>query len=227
MAGVDSAMGGKVAIDLPFGKNLVGAFYQPKVVWSDTKTLSTLTKRQVLNGLAEVVKYCAFADKKLFLFLIRNMEKLLRLDSKALVRVVERSSRIKAKVVAADELDTKGIRAILNFGHTVGHAIEAAGKYNQYRHGEAIALGMRVAAHISLQQKLCSPRDVRALNELLSRARLPERIRKISTTAILARMAYDKKFLTGKNRFVLLSRIGKVRLVEGVPSAVITKAIQA
>ena len=164
LAQVDSAIGGKVAIDLPFGKNLVGAFYQPKVVWSDIKTLSTLTKRQIQNGLAEAVKYGAIADKKLFLFLSRNMEKLLRLDSKALVRVVERSSRIKAKVVAADELDTKGIRAILNFGHTVGHAIEAAGKYNQYRHGEAIALGMRVAAHISLQQKLCSPTDVRALN---------------------------------------------------------------
>lgn len=227
LAQVDSAIGGKVAIDLSVGKNLVGAFYQPKIVWSDTAVLSTLTKRQIRNGLAEVVKYGVIADQKFFKYIVKNDQKLLHLDPDALMHVIRHSSRIKRDVVVADEKETKGIRSILNFGHTIGHAIEAAGKYNQYHHGEAIALGMRVAADISRQQNRCPAGDVSALNDILSQIRLPERIQKVKTSDILRLMKHDKKFLSGKNRFVLMTRIGKVKILENIPLTTITKAIKA
>ena len=227
LAQVDSAIGGKVAIDLSVGKNLVGAFYQPKLVWSDVAVLSTLTRRQVRNGLAEVVKYGVIADKSLFQSVFHNCKKLLNKDDKAFAYVVECSSRIKRNVVLVDEKETKGIRAILNFGHTVGHAIEAAGRFNRYHHGEAIALGMRVAANISFQKKLCTASEVAKLNGLLSCIGLPERIQKIKAEDILRHMQHDKKFLSGKNRFVLMVQIGKVKILEGIPTTVITKAIQA
>jgi 3-dehydroquinate synthase len=227
LAQVDSAIGGKTAIDLAVGKNLAGAFYQPKLVWSDVGVLSTLTKRQIRNGLAEVVKYGVIGDRPFFRYVAQNYRGVLELDPRTLAYIVERSSRIKRDVVVADEKETKGIRAILNFGHTAGHAIEAAGKYNQYHHGEAVALGMRVAADISYQQKLCKAADVTELNGLLSRIGLPERVQKVATANILRLMKHDKKFLSGKNRFVLMSQIGKVEVLENIPPAVITRAIKA
>ena len=136
----------------------------------------------------------------------------------------------RAISIVADELDekdTKGIRATLNFGHTVGHAIEAAGKYSQYHHGESIALGMRVAASISRQEKLCKADDAAALNKLLSLIGLPEHIQRIKTTDIISHMKHDKKILSRKNRFILMQRIGKVKIFEGISLAVIIKAIQA
>lgn len=227
LAQVDSAIGGKVAIDLTVGKNLVGAFYQPKIVWSDVSVLSTLPKRQIRNGLAEVVKYGIIADQKFFEYIKRNYMKLLNCDPKALTYVVGRSSQIKRSVVVADEKETRGIRATLNFGHTIGHAIEAAGKYSQYHHGESIALGMRVASDISRQKKLCKENDAAMLNELLSLIGLPQRIYKIKTADIFYHMKHDKKFLSGKNRFVLMKKIGKVKILEGISPAVIKKAIQS
>ena len=124
LAQIDSAIGGKVAIDLPIGKNLIGAFHQPKVVWSDVSVLATLDQRQMRNGLAEAVKYGVIADKKLFAYIARHYRQLLDLQPAVLEHVVVRCSRIKASVVVADEKETKGIRTILNFGHTVGHAVE-------------------------------------------------------------------------------------------------------
>lgn len=227
LAQVDSAIGGKVAIDLAVGKNLVGAFYQPKIVWSDVSVLSTLPKREIRNGLAEVVKYGVIADQKFFKYIEQNYMKLLNYDPEALSYVVGHSSRIKKNVVLADEKETRGIRAILNFGHTIGHAIEAAGKYSQYHHGESIALGMRVAADISCQKKLCKASDVTMLNELLSLIGLPQRICKIKTADIFRHMKHDKKFLSGKNRFVLMKKIGKVKILEGISPAVIKRAIQS
>lgn len=227
LAQADSAIGGKVAIDLACGKNLVGAFYQPKIVWSDVAVLSTLTKRQIRNGLAEAVKYGIIADQKFFKYIVENYKQLLGLDSKALTHVVEWSSRIKRNVVVVDEKETKGVRAILNFGHTIGHAIEAAGKYNQYHHGEAVALGMRVAANISCQKRMCKSKDVTALNEILLSIGLPDRIKGVKTADILRIMKHDKKFLSGKNRFVLMSRIGKVKILEDISPTVIKRAIKA
>ncbi|HQP10040.1 MAG TPA: 3-dehydroquinate synthase [Candidatus Omnitrophota bacterium] len=227
LAQVDSAIGGKVAVDLPFGKNLAGAFYQPKVVWSDTATLTTLPQRQIRNGLAEIVKYGVIADKEFFQYVAGNYKKLLDCDPRALEHVVWHSSRIKRDVVVADERETKGLRSILNFGHTIGHAIEAAGKYNHYHHGEAIALGMRVAADISCQKKMCPKHDVESLNEILSRIGLPQRIEGVKTSDILRFMRHDKKFLAGRNRFVLMARLGKVRLVEGVSPDMIHRAVRS
>jgi len=227
LAQVDSAIGGKVGIDLAVGKNLVGAFYQPVIVWSDVSVLSTLTKRQLRNGLAEVVKYGIIADRTFFKYVETNYKKVLNCDPKALAYVVDRSSRIKKNVVVSDEKEVKGTRAILNFGHTIGHAIEAAGKYNRYHHGESITLGMRVAADISRQKKLCKASDVTSLNSLLTSIGLPQRIQKIKTVDIFRHMKHDKKFLSGKNRFVLMTRIGAVKILEGISLSVIKKAIQS
>lgn len=226
LAQIDSAIGGKVAIDLPVGKNLIGAFYQPKIVWSDVSVLSTLDKRQMRNGLAEAVKYGVIADKKLFSYIVRNYRWLLDLQPATLEEVVLRCSRIKARVVVADEKETKGIRTILNFGHTVGHAIEAAGGYNRYHHGEAVALGMRVAAEISRQKGMLSAADCKKLNGLLSDIGLPGKIKGVPLADILRIMQHDKKFQKGQNRFVLAQKIGRVKVVTGVPSSVIQKSIQ-
>jgi len=227
LAQIDSSIGGKVAVDLPVGKNLVGAFYQPKVVWSDTAALFTLDERQIRNGLSEAVKYGVIYDKKLFQYIARNYRDLLEGNSKALLHVVIRCSQIKAEVVVEDEKETKGIRAILNFGHTIGHAIEAAGKYDYYQHGEAIALGMRIAADISHQLGLLGSIEVVQINQVLSDIGLPETIQRIRMTSILSIMKHDKKFITGKNRFVLASQIGKVKVLEDISLPVIKKAIQA
>lgn len=227
LAQVDSAIGGKTAVDLPLGKNLIGAFYQLRLVLSDVSVLSTLTKRQICNGLAEVVKYGVIKDAKFFDYLDKNCANLLALDPKSLVRVVEVCSRIKRDVVIKDEKETKGIRTILNFGHTIGHAIEAAEGYNRYHHGEAVALGMRVAARISYQRKMCRRQDMAVLDDLLSRVGLPECIKGVKMSDIMRIMKHDKKFLTGKNRFVLMEKIGKVKVVEGLSSGVIQKAIKA
>ena len=226
LAQIDSAIGGKVAIDLPVGKNLVGAFYQPKIVFSDIHTLSTLDRRQIRNGLAEAVKYGVICERSLFEKIERNVEKLLGLNTNVLTEMVTDCSRIKAKVVMTDEKETKGVRTILNFGHTVGHALEAANQYRNYHHGEAVALGMRVATEISVRMKLLKKEDAARIGRLLTAIGLPEAIRHVRPSAILRHMQHDKKFKAGKNRFVLAQHIGSVKVVEGVPAQIIQSSIQ-
>ena len=226
LAQIDSAIGGKTAIDLKYGKNLVGAFYQPKLVLTDAKALKTLSRRQIQNGLAEAIKYGVINDAALFRYIESNHVRFLKGDPKVLTHIVERCSRIKARVVAADEKETKGLRTILNFGHTVGHAIEAASRYGQYQHGEAIALGMRVAAEISLSLGLLKPVDGMRLGQLITNVGLPQRIEKVKLRDIVDLMRHDKKFVAGQNRFVLATRIGKVKVVKAVPMDVITAAIK-
>jgi 3-dehydroquinate synthase len=226
LAQIDSAIGGKVAIDLTVGKNLTGAFYQPKLVLSDVKFLTTLDKRQIRNGLAEAVKYGVILDTKLFAYLEKNYGKFLALDPAVLSKVVLDCSRIKADVVSKDEKETKGLRLILNFGHTLGHAVENAVRYDQYHHGEAVALGMRMAAHISLCRGLLRDGDNERLNILLSNIGLPEQLEGVSHAKILDAMRHDKKFVAGKNRFILAHRIGKVSVVAGIPLPQIKEAIQ-
>jgi len=216
LAQIDSAIGGKTAVDLPFGKNLAGVFYQPRLVFSDTALLSTLDRRQIRAGLAEAVKYGVICDKNLFAFIEKNVSALLDRDQKALAEVVYQCSRIKASIVSRDEKETQGLRTILNFGHTIGHAVEAAGGYGQYNHGEAVALGMRAAARISLEEGLVSAGDVDRLNHLLSAVGLPERIEGLDAAAILDCMRHDKKFRDGKNRFVLMTGIGTVKVKDGI-----------
>ncbi|MBF0484515.1 MAG: 3-dehydroquinate synthase [Candidatus Omnitrophica bacterium] len=225
LAQIDSAIGGKTAIDLPVGKNLVGAFYQPRMVFSDVALLRSLDQRQILNGFAEAVKYGVICDVALFTFLEKNYQKLLSGDLKVLELVVAECSKIKAAVVAIDEKETIGLRTILNFGHTIGHAIEAANKFGYYQHGEAVALGMRCAAEISVIKKLCSPKDAVRLNALLDDMGLPKKIGKTKLSDILSLMKRDKKFISGKNRFVLMRKIGIVDVIEGVPEEVIKEVI--
>ena len=227
LAQIDSAIGGKTAIDLKYGKNLVGAFYQPKLVFSDTKVLKTLTRRQIQNGLAEAIKYGVIYDAALFLYIERNYAKVLKCDSEALTHIVFRSSKIKAEVVCEDERETKGIRTILNFGHTAGHAVEAASRYGQYQHGEAVALGMRVAVDISSAQGLLKVADALRIKQLISDVGLPQKIERVKLKVILDLMRHDKKFVAGKNRFVLALQVGKVKVVEGIAIDVITKAIKS
>lgn len=226
LAQIDSSIGGKVAIDLSMGKNLVGAFYQPKIVLSDVAVLSTLDARQVRNGLAEAVKYGVIKDKALFSFIARQYQSLLNRDLAALEKVVVACSRIKAKVVALDEKETKGVRTVLNFGHTLGHAIEAAGKYSRYHHGEAVALGMRIAANISVRMGMLARADEQALNGVLNAIQLPRRIQKVKLNDILRVMQHDKKFTCGRNRFVLAEGIGRVKVVEDIPLPIIKQSIQ-
>ena len=226
LAQIDSAIGGKVAIDLSVGKNLAGAFYHPKLVFSDVDFLTTLDKRQIRNGLAEAVKYGVILDSRLFVYLEKNYARFLSLDKQVLTKVVEACSKIKAEVVSKDERETKGLRMVLNFGHTLGHALENAGGYDQYHHGEAVALGMRMAAHISCKKGFFKISEVERLNGLLSSIGLPETFKGVSQDKILAAMRHDKKFVAGKNRFVLARRIGSVEIVSGISTSLIQEAIR-
>lgn len=228
LAQVDSAIGGKVALDLPVAKNLVGAFYQPRLVISDVDALSTLPKRQMAAGMAEIIKYGVIRDPKLFAYLERNFARILARDKNACEHVVARSSAIKASVVTRDEFDVKGIRAVLNFGHTIGHAIESASGYSaRYNHGEAIAIGMAVASDISVAAGMLEARDRDRIEVLMKRCGLPVTARGISSRSILKAMAHDKKFINRKNRLVLPAGIGKVKVVEGVPEGVIRAALKS
>jgi 3-dehydroquinate synthase len=227
LAQIDSAIGGKTAIDLTVGKNLVGAFYQPKLVFSDAAVLVSLDKRQIRNGLAEAVKYGVISDRRLFDYIARNVAKLLNSDPKVLSEIVYQCSRIKARVVEQDEKETKGIRTILNFGHTVGHAIEAAGKFKIYQHGESVALGMRVAAELSVRLKYFTAKEAAILGGLLTDIGLPEKISGMKLPVILEHMMHDKKFKSGKPRFVIATGLGSVKVVEGIAVSDIKFAIQS
>ncbi|MDE2231699.1 MAG: 3-dehydroquinate synthase [Candidatus Omnitrophica bacterium] len=227
LAQIDSAIGGKTAIDLPTGKNLAGAFYQPCLVLADTAVLKTLDRRQVRNGLAEAVKYGIIGDPKLFSFIEAHSPKLLKGDVKSLDFIVRRCAAIKAGIVAADEKETRGLRTVLNFGHTVGHAIEAAGSYGRYHHGEAVGLGMRVASRISAAMGLLPAEDELRINRLITAVGLPQRITGVGLARVMALMQHDKKFSAGHNRFVLARKIGRVTVVSDIPSGIITQSIRA
>ncbi|MBP7217179.1 MAG: 3-dehydroquinate synthase [Candidatus Omnitrophica bacterium] len=225
LAQVDSSIGGKTAVDLACGKNLVGAFYQPRLVASETFFLKTLSKRQIRSGLAEVLKYGIIHDAALFNFLEKEYNKVLALNPKALEYIVTRSSAIKARIVEQDEFEQLGIRTKLNFGHTIGHAIEAAGGFKRYTHGEAIALGMLIAADISCAYGLITQETAQRIERLMHRLELPTRLKNVAVSKIIAAHYHDKKFTGGKNRFVLLEKIGKTKTVTAVDLTVIRQAI--
>lgn len=228
LAQVDSSIGGKVGIDLACGKNLVGAFYQPKLVFSDISFLKTLPRNEIMCGLAEAVKYGLIKDRALFEYLERNYQKALTLDEKCLEYIVNKCALIKAKIVAQDEKETKSIRTMLNFGHTIGHAIEAAGSFKAYSHGQAVALGMLAAAEISLSLGLLySPEKTFArIKNLLRDIGLPVKIKGVNPEKIIKAHAFDKKFIRGRNRFVLIKQIGHVVIKQGIPPALITNALK-
>jgi len=227
LAQVDSSIGGKVAVDLAEGKNLLGAFYQPSLVFSDISTLSTLNSRQMLSGLAEVIKYGIIADTELFQFIEHNYHKLLEYDKSSLSYIIYRSAKSKANIVSEDEKEQKGIRTILNFGHTIGHAIEAASGYSdKYTHGEAIAIGMVCAADIANRLDICSQKTLSQIESIISRVGLPIHIKDISLSKIMEAYLHDKKFISGRNRFVLPLKIGKVKIYEDINEKVIKDVVK-
>jgi 3-dehydroquinate synthase len=211
LAQVDSAVGGKTAVNHPLGKNMIGAFYQPRAVLSDTGVLRTLPEREYRAGLAEVIKYGAIRDIALFEWLEAHVEALVDRDADAVTHAVVESCRIKAEIVAADERET-GERALLNFGHTFGHAIETAAGYGVWLHGEAVAAGMVLAARLSMLACGLSAGDAERLVSLLRRAGLPVNPPRLGIAEWLEAMARDKKVEGGAMRFVVLERLGRAVL---------------
>jgi 3-dehydroquinate synthase len=226
LAQVDSSIGGKTAVDLSEGKNLVGAFYQPRMVFSDIALLKTLNKRQLSSGLAEVIKYGMIKDAKLFNYIEKNRKDIMNLKAGALEHIVEVCARIKAQIVSLDEREEKGLRTILNFGHTIGHAIESASGFNKYNHGEAIGLGMLTALGISLKLGLIKEPLLKRAESLIKNVGLPVRIEKVSIEKILKSHYHDKKFMGAKNKFVLIEGLGKTKIVKNIPLSLIKTAIE-
>jgi 3-dehydroquinate synthase len=218
LAQVDSSVGGKVGVNLAAGKNLVGAFHQPRLVLCDLATLRTLPPREFRAGLAEVIKYGIICDQALFARLERDLPLLLRRDGDVLAEVVARCCEIKADVVRQDETET-GVRAILNFGHTIGHAIEAIAGYGKFLHGEAISIGQVAAAKLSVLATGLPAEEAARIETLFMRAGLPTAI-KLSArrgTALIEAMRLDKKVSDGQIRFVLARRIGQVEPGRQIP----------
>ena len=217
LAMVDSSVGGKTAVDLPQGKNLVGAFHQPSAVVADLDTLRTLPPRELRAGLAEVVKYGAIRDEPFFAWIEQHRAALLAADPAALGEAIERSCRHKAEIVARDETE-QGERALLNFGHTFGHALETAAGYGGLLHGEAVGIGMLMAARLSAARGHAPPEDAERLSRLLAHLGLPLFPRGATDPAqLLELMRLDKKAVSGQLRLVLWRGIGHAEIVAGVP----------
>jgi 3-dehydroquinate synthase len=227
LAQVDSSVGGKVGVNLKSGKNLVGAFYQPRLVLCDLLTLRTLPTREYRAGLAEVIKYGIIYDTALFERLERDLPKLLKREPKTLTEVVARCCEIKAEVVGQDETES-GLRAILNFGHTVGHALEAISHYGKYLHGEAISLGQVAAARLSGELLGLPETEKQRISALLRRAGLPTVLRLAADQRpkLLAAMKLDKKVSGGEVKFVLARKIGHVEIGQKVPAPVLKQVLQ-
>jgi len=212
LAQVDSSVGGKTAVNHSGGKNLIGAFYQPKAVFIDPDTLKTLEPRDVRTGLAEVIKYGVILDKDFFAFLEANATGLTSLESGVITEAISRSCSIKAGVVSADEFETSGQRAVLNLGHTFGHAIETLSGYGVFRHGEAVAMGMVMAARFSVRLGLCAEEAARRIEALLRAIGLPVETPSIDAADFIESMKHDKKVSGGRLRFIIIREIGTVEL---------------
>lgn len=224
---VDSSVGGKTAINHPLGKNMIGAFYQPQLVVCDLASLDTLPAREISAGLAEIIKYGPIADMAFFEWLEAHVEALLQLDRAALMHAVKRSVEIKAWVVGQDEKEA-GLRAILNFGHTFGHAIEAGMGYGNWLHGEGVGAGMVMAAHLSYRLGLVEADFVARLTRLIERAGLPTRGAVLDATdnagAYLQHMRVDKKAQAGEIRFVLIDGPGQA-IMRTAPDSMVREVI--
>ena len=225
LAQVDSSVGGKVAVNHPQGKNIIGAFYQPKLVLTDTGTLNTLDQRDVLSGLAEVIKVAIIKDAVFFEWLENNTSRVLALEPAALKYVIETSCRIKALVVEADETE-QGVRAILNYGHTVGHALETLAGYGAYRHGEAVAVGMAVEANISQKLGLIATNIAYRVKSLLAKFGLPVALPLLDAQELISLMYKDKKVFNDTLTLALINNIGQAIIKQDVPEEIILQAIE-
>ncbi|MEM8955901.1 MAG: 3-dehydroquinate synthase [Verrucomicrobiota bacterium] len=220
---VDSSVGGKTGVNTPEGKNLIGAFHQPAAVLADTSTLLSLPDREYREGFAEIIKHAAIRDRAMI-----PLIKEIAADRHHLDSLIERNVAIKAAIVAEDEKETTGTRALLNFGHTIGHAIESSAGYGYFLHGEAISLGLRAAAQISQKVSSLPTEDAALLNQLLDHFHLPRTLEAdLTTNAILASLKTDKKFNTGKIRFILLRSFGDAFVSSKVTLEHITEAIES
>jgi 3-dehydroquinate synthase len=225
LAQVDSAIGGKVGVNHPLGKNLIGAFYQPSAVVIDPTVLATLPRREFRAGLYEVVKYGVTSSASLFDRLTRDRTAIFAREQEALTPVIAESCRIKASVVSADEREA-GMRRILNFGHTAGHAIEAVTRYRRYRHGEAVAYGMLVAAELATARGALAGQDQKAIAEMIAGLGPLPAIADVSTSQILDAVRHDKKVVSGRLHFVLPTAIGATTIVDDVTEKEMREALR-
>jgi len=225
LAQVDSSIGGKVAVDHGQLKNKIGAFYQPRLVVADIDTLKTLPAEELANGLAEVIKSAAIRSKEFFAFLEDNLDRIKSLEEEALEEVVFQTARIKAEVVAKDEKDL-GLRNILNYGHTIGHAIESVSDFKM-GHGKAVAIGMVAAARISHRMGMLDNDGLVRLKNVIEQAGLPTRIPSLEKAKVLRAMKHDKKVLKDRIRFVLLKSIGSVLVTDEVSPSLVEEVLVA
>jgi 3-dehydroquinate synthase len=229
LAQVDSSVGGKVGVNLKAGKNLVGAFHQPRLVLCDLDTLGTLPDREYRAGLAEVVKYGVIKDADLFKRLERELDKVLKRDANTLAGIISRCCTIKVEVVGADEFETTGLRATLNWGHTLGHGLEAISGYNEYLHGEAISIGQVAAAKLSTRMLGFPEKESDRIRDLLQRCGLPVSVKLApkKREVLFDAMRRDKKVAQGELKFVLANAIGDVVTGQRIPDADITAILNS
>jgi 3-dehydroquinate synthase len=225
VAQVDSSIGGKTGVNLPEGKNLVGAFYPPRLVLSDSEVLRTLPEREYRGGLAEIVKHAVIADAEMFAYLEENMDKVQRRNRVALEYLIPRNVSIKGRIVTRDERES-GLREILNFGHTFAHALESVTHYKRYQHGEAVAWGMMAAALLGHETGVTRADDVSRIVSLVRRMGPLPAWPRVPAGALLEAMRSDKKARDGKLRFVLTPRIGKAASYDGIPLAVVERVVR-
>lgn len=225
LAQVDSSVGGKVALNHPQGKNLMGAFYNPKLVLVDPKTLETLPQREIKSGLGEIIKYSLFGDRQFFGYLNNNLDRLLNLsDREVIEKVISRCLNIKASVVRKDMYESD-LRKVLNFGHTIGHGIEASTDYGGFKHGEAVILGMHCEAWISWKMGLLKKSQFDRIEGLLERVEIKYDLDHLEEDQLLEKIKMDKKVKSKKINFVLLTRIGSTVIRDDVPEDIITESI--
>jgi 3-dehydroquinate synthase len=223
LAQCDSSIGGKTAVNHKQLKNEIGSFYQPKMTISDISTLRSLPKDEFTNGLAEVIKHAVIKDERFFVYLEKNLDRIKSLDDNVLEAVAAKSARIKVEFVESDEKDT-GLRNILNFGHTIGHAVESASNF-QVAHGQAVSIGMMAAANLAVKLELMDAGNVTRLKNLLNKAGLMTKLPQVDVKQVMLAMQYDKKVQDGKIRFVLPRAIGQVFITDDVSAAVIEKVL--
>ena len=226
LAQVDSSVGGKTGVNHPLGKNMIGSFYQPRCVIADLSTLKTLDDRELSAGIAEIIKYGLIRDSEFFSWLEKNIEKLINRDPEVLAYAVHRSCENKAQIVAEDELEKSGRRALLNFGHTFGHAIETSVGYGVWLHGEAVAYGMLMAMRLSVKQGWLDEQDYIRVENLLDKANLPIQAPKnIIAENFMQHMSVDKKVRGGKLYLVLLKSIGEAILTAEFNSVLLEETL--
>jgi len=227
LAHVDSSVGGKTGVNHKLGKNMIGTFWQPRLVWIDIETLKTLPGKELLAGLAEVIKYGVIWDKELFDFLDDKRDKILNLDRKAVMHIIKRSCEIKAEVVSKDEKEA-GLRSILNYGHTIGHAIETVTGYKKYLHGEAVAIGMFLEAMLAHKLNFINKDKALRIKRLIDSYGLPSEMpADIDADSLLSSMQLDKKAVAGELKFIMPEKIGSVRIHKGITEKVIRDILKS